>query len=196
MYVVYFQSFKKNVAHQEYEELAKSVSSILESRCKGIEFVGKVQVDYSGKDSFDRSMRLNPEAVANDIKSNLVLKEIADSKGNLAGLILLFGSYCDKRFLLTGLPTLIVDVNPFPSLQIGFKWALGQAKINKTNFLIASYSNFDASISVKSERIQDLVEKVELFKVIDKIKNSKILDVQVRGFGTEPHEQWWRLNQE
>ena len=61
---------------------------------------------------------------------------------------------------------------------------------------MASYSDFDASESIASSRIRDLTGKVELFKSINKMKNTKILDVQVRGCGVDPHEHWWRLNQE
>lgn len=177
-------------------ELSKRALGTLKSQCKGVEFVGEAQINYGGKDALDYSIQMNPDAYADDSKNNLVLKEIEDSKENLSGLILFFGGSCDKRFLLTGLPTIIVDVNPFPSMQIGFKWAVAEAKINRIDFLTASYSDFDVSESVASARIQDLVEKVELFKVISKMKNTRILDVQVRGFGAEPHEHWWRLNQE
>lgn len=178
------------------KELSKNVLSILRSKCKGMEFVGKANVGYRGKDALDYSIQINPDFYIDDSKSNSVLKEIEDMKGNLDGLILFFGGSCDKRFFLTGLPTLIVDVNPFPSLQIGFKWAVSQAKINGIRFLTASYSDFDISESINSERMKDLIEKIELFNVINKMKNTKILDVQVRGFGSEPHEHYWRLNQE
>ena len=178
------------------ESISSEISKLIKEKCKDIEFVGGKQANYGGKDNFDYSLQMNPDAYADDSESNLILKEIEDMKEDLDGLILFLGSHCDKRFLLTGLPTIIVDVNPFPSLQIGFKWAVDVAKKNETNFLTASYSDFDTSKSVNSLRIQDLVEKVKLFNVINKMKNTKILDVQVRGFGSEPHEHYWRLNQE
>ncbi len=178
------------------KDLSNKAVSMLRSKCREVEFVGETQIDYGGKNALDYSIRVNPEAYANDGKSNSVLKEIENTKENLAGLILFFGGSCDKRFFLTRLPTIVVDVNPFPSLQTGFKGAVAEAKINEANFLTASYSDFDVSESVASARIQDLVEKVGLFKVINEMKNTIILDVQVKGFGTEPHEHWWRLNQE
>lgn len=178
------------------KELSERALSMLKQQFSGIEFLA-AQIEFGGKDAFDYwSIQLNPDAYANDDESNSILKEIEESKTDLDGLILFFGTYCDKRFLLTGLPTILVDVNPFPSLQIGFKWAAETAKANNTNFLIASYSEFDASESIASSRIRDLMEKVELFKSINKMKNTQILDVQVRGCGVEPHEHWWRLNQE
>ncbi len=172
------------------------IMNLLRDKCKGIDFLGEAQVDYGGKDALDYALQTNPQAYANDDRSNSVLKEIDDLKGDLDGLLLFFGGFCDKRFLLSGLPTIIVDVNPFPSLQLGFKWAVDVARKNETNFLTASYSDFDASQFVGQSRIQDLVEKVGLFNVIREMKNTRILDVQVRGFGTEPHEHWWRLDQE
>ena len=178
------------------KDLSNKAVSMLRSKCREVKFVGETQIDYGGKNALDYSIQVNPEAYANDGKSNSVLKEIENTKENLAGLILFFGGSCDKRFFLTGLPTIIVDVNPFPSLQVGFKGAIAEAKINETNFLAASYSDFDASESAASARIQDLVEKIGLFKVINEMKNTIILDVQVKGFGTKSHEHWWRLNQE
>ncbi len=178
------------------KDVSKKVLSMLEEKCRQIEFVGKANPNYSGKDWLDYAMQMSPDVYVDDSKSNLVLQEIEDKKDDLAGIILFFGGHVDKRFLLTGLPTMIVDVNPFPSLQIGFKWALAEARINRCNFLISSYSDFDLSDSVAKKRIDDLVGKVELFRVISKMKNTKILDVQVKGFGAEPHEHWWRLNQE
>ena len=187
VYVVFFGTFG---------DISDKILKLVRKRCKDIEFVGEKQVNYGGKDALDYSIQINPDVYTDDSKSNSVLKEIEDMKEDLDGLILFFGGHCDKRFLLTGLPTLIVDVDPFPSLQIGFKWALSQAKTNGTRFLTASYSNFDISESINSERMKDLIEKIELFNVINKMKNTKILDVQVRGFGSEPHEHYWRLNQE
>ena len=178
------------------KDLSNKALRVLRNKCKGVKFIGQAHVNYRGKDALNYSIQTNPEAYANDSKSNTVLKEIEDSKEKIAGLILFFGDSCDKRFFLTGLPTIIVDVNPFPSLQIGFKWAVAEAKKNEANFLTASYSDFDVSKSVNSLRIQDLVEKVELFNAINKMKNTKILDIQVRGLGAEPHEHYWRLNQE
>jgi hypothetical protein len=177
-------------------DIRERILKVLKKECREIEFVGNADLRYFGKDWVDYFIQRDPDFYIDDSESNAVLQEIEEKKDDLAGIILFFGGHIDKRFLLTGLPTIIVDVNPFPSLQIGFKWAVAEAKMNRTNFLVSSYSDFDLSESVASARIRDLAEKVGLFSVLNKMKGTKILDVQVKGFGAEPHEHWWRLNQE
>ena len=167
-----------------------------ELESKGISFVRKEIITYPGKDYLDYYLQINPDVYMDDSKNNFVLKEIEDLKTELDGLILVFGGVCDKRFFLTGLPTIFVDYNAFPNLQIGFKNAIVNAKKYKTKFITASLSDTDVIDSVSKDRFNDLAEKVELFNVLKKVKNTRILDIQIKGFGTEPHEHWWRLNQE
>jgi len=180
------------------EDPFKRILAELESKCEGVEFVGGATVSYRGKDSSDYALQRSPEIHIDDENSNLTLQNIANLKPELDGVLLFFGGggYCDRRYLLTGLPTIMVDYNAFPTLQIGFKNATALGRRYGTKFITATYSTTDLSESVSASRRDDLAEKVELFKVISKMKNARIMDVQVRGFGAEPHEHWWRLNQE
>ncbi len=178
------------------EDLSKRILSELENKCEGVEFVGGATISYHGKDSSDYALQVDPGIHIDDEKNNLALQSIAKLKPELDGLLLFFGSFCDRRYLLTGLPTIMVDYNAFPTLQIGFKDATALGKRYGTKFITASYSTSDLSESISASRRDDLAEKVELFKVISKMKTARIMDVQVRGFGAEPHEHWWRLNQE
>ncbi len=178
------------------EDVTNKILGDLESRCGGIEFVGRETIGYPGKDAMDYAMQRSPEVYVEDSKSNSVLEDIQNRKEGLDGLVLLFGGFCDNRYLLTGLPTLMIDYNAFPNLQIGFKDGVALGRRLGTKFITATYSTTDASESVSASRLDDLVEKVELFNAITKMKNTKIMDVQVRGFGSEPHEHWWRRDQE
>ncbi len=176
------------------EKFVSELLNELERRCN-VEFVLKERLDYGGKDALDYNIQRDPNAYANDAKNREILKYIEENKKDLDGIIM-FPAQCDKRFFLTGLPTIFVDYNSFPSLQIGFKNAVALGKRYGTKFITATHSTFDLSESVSAARFNDLVEKVELFNVIRKMKSAKIMDVQVIGFGSEPHEHWWRLNQE
>lgn len=177
--------------------ISKEISKILselERRCN-VEFILKKELDYGGKDALDYAIQTNPDAYEDDTKNNEILKYIEENKEDLDGIFLLQGPG-DKRFFLTGLPTIFVDYNAFPNLQIRFKDTVALAKRYGTKFISATYSTYDASESVSVARFDDLVEKVKLFNVIRSMKDTKIMDVQVKGFGAEPHEHWWRLNQE
>jgi len=178
------------------EDVASGILSELRSKCEGIEFVGSRIVSYPGKDAIDYAIQRSPEVRIDDRQSNAVLQEIAASRDNLDGLILFFGQSCDRRYLLTELPTLLVDYSAFPNLQIGFKDAVALAKRHETKFVTATYSTSDLSEAIGAARLDDLAGKVQLFGALRKMKHTKIMDVQVRGFGAEPHEHWWRLNQE
>jgi len=187
LYAVFFRFSK---------ELAGRVLKDLKTRCKGVEFVGGETITYPGKDALDYSIQINSNLYLDEKENRAVLRKIEEMKGALDGMLLLFGGFCDKRFILTGLPTIIVDYNSFPSLQIGFKSALTIAKRYGVRFLTATLSDTDVSQSVSEARVEDLVEKIGLFNVLRRMKETRILDVQTRGFGTEPHEHWWRLDQE
>ncbi|MCK4416886.1 MAG: hypothetical protein KAV99_01810 [Candidatus Latescibacteria bacterium] len=175
----------------EVSEPQKNLLRELERRCN-VEFVVK-ETHYAGKDSLDYAMQRNPDVYVSHAKKNEVLQYVEESKGGLDGMIL-FPAHFDRRFFLTGLPTLFVDY--VPSLQIGFKDAVALGRRYETKFVTATYGSIDVSKSVAEARMDDLVEKIELFNSIRKMKSTKIMDVQVRGFGSEPHEHWWRLNQE
>ncbi len=187
LYTVFF-GFPKEGAEQILQDL--------EQRFEGIEFVGRQNVYYPGKDALDYAMQRVPDAYASDEHSNAVLREIEESKANLDGLLLFFGGFCDRRYFLSGLPMLLVDYNAFPSLQIGFKNAVGLAKRYGAKFLKASLSTTDLSDSVAEARTADFASKLELFQVLARLKHTRIMDVQVKGFGAEPHEHWWRLEAE
>jgi len=178
------------------DDVASGILTELRSKCEGVEFVGSRIVSHPGKDAMDYAIQGNPEVRIDDKQSNAVLQEIAASKDNLDGLILFFGQFCDRRYFLTGLPTLLVDYNAFPSLQIGFKDAVALAKRLGTRFITATYSTSDLAEAARAARLDDLAGKVQLFSALRKMKHTKIMDVQVRGFGAQPHEHWWRLNQE
>lgn len=172
-------------------ELQKNLLSELERRCN-VEFIVK-ETNYSGKDRLDYAIQRNPDFYVSDAKNNQVLRYIEENKKELDGIVL-FPGFFDRRFFLTELPSLFVDY--LPSLQIGFKDAVSLGRRYNTKFVTATYGNMDISKSVTEAKIDDLVEKVELFKSIRKMKNTKIMDIQVKGFGSAPHEHWWRLNQE
>lgn len=137
-------------------------------KCLGIEFVGKETINYGAKDAYK--------------KNDLVLHDIENFKKHLDGLILFFGGgFCDRRYLLTGLPTLIVDGDPFPSPQIGFKNAVALAERYRTKFITAIYSTtvrVFSTTDLSAARLNNLAEKVELFNVIRKMKNAKLLTIQ------------------
>jgi len=152
------------------------------------------ETHYPGKDAFDYTLQRDPAASVSDSASNAVLDYISRHKHELDGLLLLPGAF-DRRFYNTGLPTLLLDPGPH-LLQLGFKDSMALARQYGTNFLTASFNDTDASAAVSEARMQDLKEKVSLFNAIKAIKDTRILDVQVKGFGAEPHEHWWRLSQE
>lgn len=151
-------------------ELSNRILGELESKCQRVGFVGKDII--SGKDA----RRQN----------NSVLQSIADSKSDLDGLALFCGAFSDERYLLTGLPTIIVHCgssNP----QAGFEKAAALAEKHGTNFIIGTYSAKGFS-SDRSEFIPGdiptpgagdiLAEKVKLFGVISRLKNSILLSIQ------------------
>ena len=154
----------------ELENKCKGHQDWLEERyrCLGIEFVGKETINYGRKDEYK--------------KNDLVLQNIENLKKDLDGLILFFGGgFCDKRYMLTGLPTLIVDCDPFPSPQIGFKNAVALAEGYGAKFITATYSTTPRVFSttdLSAARLNNLAEKVKLFDVIRKMKNAKLLTIQ------------------
>jgi len=151
------------------------------------------ETGYGGKEVADYTIQRDPHAVVSDGQSNAVLRYITET--DLDGLIL-FPGYFDRRFYLTGLPILLVDT--LPGLQLGFKNAVALAREYGTNFVTATYNSqgTDVSQSVADARATDLTKKVALFDAVRRMKATKIMDVQVRGGGVEPHEHWWRLHQE
>lgn len=163
----------------------------LEKQC-GVDIDPK-QAAYPSKEAVDYAIQCDPEFLADEKQRTDVLEYIQDSNCN--GLLLFPGDF-DKRFYLTGLPLLLVDT--LPSLQWNFKNAIALAKQYHSPFITATWNrnNTDASESVSQARWRDLTSKVKLFGAIHHIRQAKIMDFQVKGFGTEPHEHWWRLNQE
>jgi hypothetical protein len=157
------------------------ILSALESKCEGVKFVGKETISYDGIDA-----STNPEIDIDDKKNNLVLQNIEDSKKDLDGLILFFGGFSDKRYMLTGLPTIIVDCSP-SNPQIGFKNAVALGEKYGTRFITATYStagfSSDASQFVPGDIPTPLAgdilaEKIKLFNVIRKLKHAKLLTIQ------------------
>jgi hypothetical protein len=149
--------------------MSNEILSNIEERCNGIEFVGK-------------------EIVNDNKKSNLILQNIEDSKKNLDGLILFCNDFTDKKYILTGLPTIIVDcTSSSSSSQTGFKKAVAFAKEYDTRFITASYSTEGFSSDVSEfvpgdiptpQAVDILAAKIKLFNVISKLKNSKLLTIQ------------------
>jgi len=158
--------------------LSGEILSALESRCEGVKFVGK--------DIIDSPDYRDPETKVDDKKNNSVLQNIENLKGDLDGLILFSGGFSDKRYMLTGLPTIIVDCS-FPNPQIGFKNAVALGEKYGTRFITATYStagfSSDASQFVAGDIPTPLAgdilaEKIKLFNVIKRIKNTKLLSIQ------------------
>ena len=158
--------------------LSGEILSALESRCEGVKFVGK--------DIIDSPDYRDPETEVDDKKSYSVLQNIENLKSDLDGLILFFGGFSDKRYLLTGLPTIIVDCS-FSNSQVGFKNAAALGEKYGTRFITATYStagfSSDASQFVPGDIPTPLAgdilaEKIKLFNVIRRIKNTKLLTIQ------------------
>ncbi|HCO93785.1 MAG TPA: hypothetical protein DIU00_07535 [Phycisphaerales bacterium] len=158
--------------------LSGEILSALESRCEGVKFVGK--------DIVDSPDYRDPETEVDDKKSNSILQNIENLKSDLDGLILFFGGFSDKRYLLTGLPTIIVDCS-FSNSQVGFKNAVALGEKYGTRFITATYSTAGFSSDASQFVLGDiptplggdiLAEKIRLFDVIRRIKNTKLLTVQ------------------
>jgi hypothetical protein len=178
------------------EDTAQGIVTQLGKMSEGIAFIGGDTISHRGKKWSDYARQIKPDLYVSDDTNRAVLRKIDAMKDELDGLILFYGGMSDERFLLSGLPTLLVDYNAFPSLQIGFKNAVAIARRNQTRFLTATWSDTDVSSEVRDRRLADFAAKIELFRVLHRIKGTRILDVQTKGFGSEPHEHWWRLDQE
>ncbi|MGC9359833.1 MAG: hypothetical protein ACP5G7_05565 [Anaerolineae bacterium] len=178
------------------KDTAQGIMTQLGKMSERVAFVGGEAISYLGKKSLDYARQIKPDLYVSDERNRAVLREIDTMKDDLDGLILFYGRFSDERFLLSGLPTLLVDYNAFPTLQLGFKNAVAIARRNQTRFLTATWSDTDVSSEVRDRRLADFAAKIELFRVLHRIKGTRILDVQTEGFGSEPHEHWWRLDQE
>ncbi|MEA3462463.1 MAG: hypothetical protein U9R49_11330, partial [Bacteroidota bacterium] len=167
------------------KDLSTKILSELETRCEGIEFVGKEIISYDGKSTMlirgERwALKVSDEDPGHLVeykKNERVLQTLEKSKKDLDGLMLFFGGFSDRQYMLTELPTIIVDCSPFSSRQIGFKNAVALAERYRTKFITASYGT-DVPESVSAVKLDDLVEKVKLFSVIRKMKNSKLISIQ------------------
>jgi len=158
--------------------LSGEILSALESRCEGVKFVGK--------DIIDSPDYRDPETEVDDKKSNSVLQNIENLKSDLDGLILFFGGFSDKRYMLTGLPTIIVDCSS-SNPQIGFKNAVALGEKYGTKFITATYGTAGFSSDASQFVLGDiptplagdiLAEKIKLFNVIRRVKNAKLLTIQ------------------
>ena len=160
---------------------ANEILSELRNKCEGVEFAGGQIVTYEGVyPSTDIEIDIDDE------KNGLVLQSIENSKKDLDGLILFFGGFSNKRYMLTGLPTIIVDCNASGS-QIGFKNAVVLGEKYGTKFVTATYNtrgfSSDASEFVRGDiptplASDILAEKVKLFVAIRRMKNTKLLTIQ------------------
>lgn len=160
-------------------DLSNDILETLKKKCGGIEFVGQKRVRYDGKESYKNN--------------NLVLQDIEIEKQDLDGLMLFCGSsgFCDRRYMETGLPTIIVDCSPskyeqvgykrevYRGQQIAFKNAEALAEKSGTKFITATYpvSETEEEFFVE-QQLNNLKKKVHLFKVIKDLKNSKIITIQ------------------
>lgn len=162
-------------------DVSGEILSALQSKCERVEFVGKETINYYGIDA-----STNPETEIDDKKNNLVLQNIEYSKKDLDGLILFFGGFSDKRYMLTGLPTIIVDCN-LSNPQIGFRNAAALGEKYGTRFITATYSTAGFSNDayqfvpgdIPTPLASDvLAEKIKLFNVIRRVKNAKLLTIQ------------------
>ncbi len=157
-------------------DLSNEVLYNLNKKTEGVKFSGGEIISYDGEEGFKTN--------------NLILQEIEILKGeNLDGLILFCGGFCDANYLQTELPTLIVDCSPFGGeelgyrqplyrgFQIGFNNAVTLAEKFEAKFITAKYP-VNQPESLTDLELSNLVEKVNLFKVIKDLKNSKIISIQ------------------
>ena len=162
------------------EDLVSKVVGVLEKKCQGVEFVTKT-VSYDGT---KYSQKTDPDEIyIDDEQNNSIIQMIEKEKKDLDGLILFFGGISDRRYMMTGLPTIAVDYNPCMR-EVGFKNAAILAERYGTKFITPAYDPNEVSddqpddIVEIEERIGNLPKKVRLLKVIRKLKNAKILTVQ------------------
>lgn len=151
-------------------ELSKKIVDKLQSKCPTVKFVGKDVI--SGKDT--------------RAQDSSALKGIAASKSDLDGLALFCAGFSDEKYLLTGLPTIVIDCG-FSNPRGGFKKVTALAKKHGTSFITGSYRERGFSSDRSQFRPGDiptpgaadiLAQKVRLFGVISRLKKSTLLSIQ------------------
>jgi hypothetical protein len=156
-------------------DLSAEIMGNLNIRCRGIKFSGGKIIGYDTKEGYEANIQ--------------VLREIEILKINLDGLIIVCGGFCDPAYLRSELPTLIIDCSPFKKdalglvqplhrgHQIGYNNAIALAERFETKFLTAYYPALETK-SVAERELQNLSEKIGLFKIIKDLKNSRIVSIQ------------------
>ncbi len=151
-------------------QLSNRICAELESKRTNIEFKGKNTV--SEKDA--------------GRKDDDILATIEHLKSQLDGLVLFCGGFSDERYLLTGLPTLIVDCSS-GNAETGCRNATALAEKKGTHFIIGCYStkgfSSDPAQFVPGDiptlgAADILSEKIKLFEVISRLKQSTFLTIQ------------------
>lgn len=137
----------------------------LKNACPGIDFIAR-------------------DLTKPDVKIQAVLDEIERTKNELDG-VLVVGTFRDYRLAFTGLPTIFVyNIHEFMNVPYKLFYTgkeedsilVGGQKFENGRILTASLDRLNCcSKKTTYGMFQDLVEKVKLFQVISKLKQSRIL---------------------
>lgn len=100
-----------------------------------------------------------------------------DGTGKLDGILLFCGALPHRQQLSTGLPTLLVDCTAFGSQKADFGKAVALAEECGTRFITATYRT-GAAAGATEANLEPLVEKVNLFGVLKRLRGSKLITIQ------------------
>jgi len=140
------------------EDVAAKVSDNIESRCRAVKFVQTEMVNPNAKPSTSGTTG-------------------KDLKGKLDGLLLFCGGLPDRQYMLTGLPTILVNCTASGSQTTEFRKAVALAEECGTRFVTATYHTGVAEGASDAE-LEALVEKANLLGVLKRLRNSKLITVQ------------------
>jgi len=139
-------------------ETATKIVRDIESRCRAIELIQTESV----------AAPENPPASAASGK---------DGAGKLDGILLFCGAVPHRRQLSTGLPTLLVGCTASGNLTTDFCKATALAEECGTRFITAIYRT-GAAAGATEANLESLVEKVNLFGVLKRLRGSKLITIQ------------------
>ena len=140
------------------EDVAARITGTIEGKCRAVKFV---QTEMVGAKAKDRTSR--PAG--------------RDSKGELDGLMLFCGGPPDRRHLLTGLPTVIVDCTRSGDQADEFNKAVALAEECGTRFITSAYHP-EAGQAKSGAELKSLVEKTNLLGVLKRLRHSKLITIQ------------------
>ena len=137
----------------------------LQNDCPGIDFIAR-------------------DLTKPDIKMESVLDEMQELKENLDG-VLLVGTFRDYRLAFSGLPTIFVyNIHEFMNVPYKLFYTgkeedsilVGGETFEKGKILTASLDRLNCcNKEISAAMYQDLIEKIKLVQVINKLKQSRIL---------------------